>query len=167
MRENIDVETSRNARDAKRDRLQRTAFACLVYPAGVAARRPIPGDLDSQLETLEHAHRDAIVRVTELIRGADPRVRAGIKWGAPSFSITEHFATFQLRARRGIMLVMHFGAKKRTDLPPRDAIADPSGMLTWLADDRAVIGFADLADVEQKKDDFVALVRAWIAAQPS
>ena len=133
----------------------------------MAARRPTPGDLDSQLETLEHEHRDAILRVTELIRGADERVQGGIKWGAPSFSVTEHFATFQLRAKQGIMLVMHFGAKKRTDIPGRETIADPTGLLTWLADDRAVIGFADLGDVEAKKDAFVAVIRAWIAAQPA
>lgn len=132
----------------------------------MASRRPIPGDLDSQLETLDHPQRDAIVRLTELIRSADPRVKASIKWGAPSFAIDDHFATFQLRAPRGVMLVMHFGAKKRDDVPPRSAIADEHGLLTWLADDRAVIGFADLADVEQKRDVFVALMQAWIAAQP-
>lgn len=132
------------------------------------AGRPIPGDLDSQLAVLEHAHRDAILLLTELIRGADARVKGGIKWGAPSFAIDdEHFATFQLRAKQGVMLVMHFGAKKRADLPGRETVADPSGLLTWLAEDRAVVGFVDRADVEHKREPFVALVRAWIAARPA
>lgn len=126
----------------------------------------VSGDVDAQLATLDHPHRDAIVRLTELIRGADPRVVAAVKWGAPSFAVGEHFATFQLRAPRGLMLIMHFGAKRRTDLPERSDIADPTGLLTWLAADRAVIGFADRAAVERQADAFVALIRAWIAVLP-
>lgn len=130
------------------------------------ATRPVPGDVDSQLETLDHPQRDAIVRVTELVRSADPRVKAAIKWGAPSFAIHDHFATFQLRAPRGVMLVFHFGAKKRDDVPKQESIANDAGLATWLAADRAVVHFADLADVEAKAKDFVALVRAWIAVLP-
>ncbi len=134
----------------------------------MATKRPTPGDLDSQLPTLDHEHRDAIVRLTELLRGADPRVVASIKWGAPSFSIDgEHFATFQLRAKRGVMLVMHFGAKKREGFVARGHIDDPHGQLTWMSDDRAVVGFADLAEVEQRREAFGALIRSWIAAIPS
>ena len=130
------------------------------------ATRPIPGDVDSQLAVLEHPQRDAVIRLTELIRSADPRVKAQIKWGAPSFAIDEHFATFQLRAKKGVMLILHFGAKKRTDLPSRDSIANVAGLATWVADDRAVVHFEDLVAVEAKADAFVALIRAWIAAQP-
>lgn len=118
------------------------------------------------LETLEHEHKDAIVRLSELILSADPRVTTSEKWNAPSFAVADHFATFQLRAKQGVMLVMHFGAKKRTTLPARSDIADPTGLLTWLADDRAVIGFANRSDVEAKRDAFVALVQQWIAAIP-
>ena len=131
------------------------------------ARAPVASDVDSQLATLEHPHRDAIVRICELLRSADPRVTGAVKWGAPSFAVDEHFATFQLRAKQGVMLVMHFGAKKREVLPERASIPDPTGLLTWVAEDRAVVGFADLADVEAKASPFVTVVRAWIAAIPA
>lgn len=132
------------------------------------APRPTSGghEVEAFLASLAHPHKDAIVRLRALLRDADPRVVEGLKWNAPSFAIDEHFATFQLRAKTGVMLVMHFGAKKRASLPERTAIADPDGLLAWVAADRATITFADLADVEAKRESFVAVVRAWIAAMP-
>src|SRR5687767_7057857 len=101
---------------------------------------PRSDEADAMLTTLQHEHKDAIVRLSDLLRSADPRIVASVKWNAPSFALEDHFATFQLRAKRGVMLVMHFGAKKRASLPERGRIADPTGLLNWLADDRAVIG---------------------------
>ena len=123
-------------------------------------------ETEAFLASLTHPHKDASLRLRALLREADPRVVEELKWNAPSFAIDEHFATFQLRAKTGVMLVMHFGAKKRASLPERPAIADPDGMLGWAADDRAIITFADLADVEARREAFVAVVRAWIAAIP-
>jgi hypothetical protein len=114
---------------------------------------------------LEHPHKDAIVRLIELVQSADPRIQVSWKWNAPSFALTEHFATMHLRAKQGVMLIMHFGAKKHATLF-RERIADPKGLLIWLADDRAQISFNDLAAVEATKKSFVALIRAWIAAFP-
>lgn len=128
------------------------------------SRRPgDTGDVDALLASLTHPHTDAIMRIRELVRGAHPKVVEEIKWNAPSFAVGEHFATFHLRGKQGVMLVMHFGAKKRPGAK-RPAIADPTGLLTWLAADRATIRFADLADVEAKRKAFVAVVRSWIAA---
>lgn len=121
-------------------------------------------EVEALLASLAHPHKDAILRLRTLVRGADPRIVEEVKWNAPSFALGEHFATFHLRAKRGVMLVMHFGAKKRASVPKRATIADPTGMLTWLADDRATITFTDLADVEATREPFVAVVRSWIDA---
>jgi hypothetical protein len=120
-------------------------------------------DPNALVAALEHPHKNAIDRLIALTLSADPRIELTWKWNAPSFALGDDFATFHLRAKQGVMLIMHFGAKKRAT-PAPDTIADPKRLLTWLADDRAQVSFADLAAVEANKKSFVALVRAWIAA---
>ena len=41
-------------------------------------------------------------------------------------------------------------------------IPAPEGLLEWLAQDRAVVKFADAKDVKAKRADLRALVREWI-----
>lgn len=133
-------------------------------PTVAAKRAETPGTL---IAALEHPHKKAIDRLILLTLSADPRIELSWKWNAPSFALgDDDFATFHLRAKQGVMLIMHFGVKKRAT-PSPETIADPNGLLTWLARDRAQISFADLAAVEAKKKSFVALMRAWIAALPA
>lgn len=117
------------------------------------------------IAALEHPHKDAIDRLITLTKSADPRIELRWKWNAPSFALSDDFATFHLRAQEGVMLIMHFGAKKRAT-PSPESIADPKSLLTWLGNDRAQVTFADLAAVEANKKSYVALIRTWIAALP-
>lgn len=97
----------------------------------------------------------------KLIRGVDTRITESIKWNAPSFAISSHFAT--LRAQPELLqVVLHTDAKPRAK-PRAIAVDDPSGLLAWKAADRAVVTFADAADVKRRGAAFVAIVRAWIA----
>jgi hypothetical protein len=126
--------------------------------AGAAA----PTDIEVLLASLRHPREPEIRAVRALIVGADPRIAEGVKWNAPSFATTEHFATFHLRARDGVQVVLHLGAKPRTDAGVREGVADPAGLLEWRGPDRATVSFRDLADVEAKAPAFVAIVRQWI-----
>jgi hypothetical protein len=120
------------------------------------------GDVESFLAALEHPFRREILAVRELILGADPGIAEGIKWNAPSFRTSEWFATFHLRARDGVQVILHLGAKKREDAPGVAAVEDPEGLLRWLAADRAAVKFGGLAEVEAKGPAFAAVVRGWI-----
>ncbi len=67
-----------------------------------------------------------------------------------------------LRGRQGIGVVLHCGARagpRAQRLPVRD----PAGMLDWLANDRAMVRFADTAEVEARREAFQALLRDWLA----
>ena len=121
-----------------------------------------PTDVDVFLAKLRHPHADAFKALRTIILGADPRIAEGIKWNVPSFRTSEYFATFHLRTQRGVGVILHFGAKKRVDLTARVQIRDPQSMLVWLADDRAVVAFADLKDVQAKAQAFATLIRQWI-----
>ena len=121
------------------------------------------GEVDAFLRGLAHPHKAAIEALRHVILGADPRIAEGIKWNAPSFRTSEYFATVNLRAKAGIVVILHLGAKVRELGPGGLRIADPTGSLKWLAQDRAMVEFADLADVDARRQDFEALVRQWVA----
>lgn len=122
-------------------------------------RRPKKADdVDGLLASLDHPRGVEIEAVRALILAADPRVREGVKWNAPSFYITEHFATFKLRPAETVQVVFHTGPRVREDAGPV-TVDDPAGLLTWAAPDRCVATFSDAADVEARRDAFVAVVR--------
>lgn len=56
--------------------------------------------------------------------------------------------------------MLHMGAKTRQ--LPASLIADPQGMLNWLGPDRAVLEFRSAAELAERRDALVAIVRQWI-----
>lgn len=116
--------------------------------------------VDDFMSTLEHPHKPAIEAMRQTIRGADPSIAEGIKWNAPSFRTTEWFATTHLRAKDGVGVILHLGAKVRDT--PKVPIDDPQGLLTWLAKDRAMVTFAGAAEVRANKSALENIVRQWI-----
>lgn len=125
-------------------------------------RASAPGDVDAFLAALEHPHKAEILALRQTLLAADPRIAEGIKWNAPSFRTSEWFATFHLRAKDDVQIILHFGAKVRDKSTARAAIADPESLLQWLAADRASVKFRDAADVEAKRSAFAAVIRQWI-----
>lgn len=125
-------------------------------------RTPNPQTVDEFLATLNHPYKTEIGTLRQLILDADPRIGESIKWNAPSFHTTEYFATFHLRTKEGVQLILHLGAKIRDNATTGIAVDDPQSLLTWLAKDRASIIFHDLAAINTQQNAFQALVRAWI-----
>ncbi|WP_420125899.1 DUF1801 domain-containing protein [Longimicrobium sp.] len=123
---------------------------------------PAGDDVQAFLDTLDHPHKPEVLALRRIILDADPAIAEGIKWNAPSFRAAEWFATFHLRARTGVQIILHFGAKVRDKSGARAAIADPESILTWLGDDRASITFRDGADVETRQSAFADIIRQWI-----
>ncbi|HYD53109.1 MAG TPA: DUF1801 domain-containing protein, partial [Gemmatimonadaceae bacterium] len=121
-----------------------------------------PASVDDLLGALDHPHLPAIRALRALVLGAAPGIREHVKWNAPSFRTTEDFATFNLRAKTGVQLVLHLGAAPRPDSPARGAVQDPDGLLTWKSADRAIVTFADHDAVTRNADALQAIVRQWI-----
>lgn len=118
--------------------------------------------VDAFMATLEHPFKAEIEALRGLILSVDPAVAEGVKWNAPSFRTTQYFATVNLRAKGGVGLVLHLGAKVRETAQTGIDVPDPSGLLTWLAKDRATVVFKDAADVVARGPALVALLRLWI-----
>jgi hypothetical protein len=81
-----------------------------------------------------------------------------VKWNAPSFRTREWFATVNLRSKKELQVILHLGAKVRAGRK-RPEITDPSGLLTWPADDRAI---ATVSATPAKRKALAAIVRQWI-----
>jgi len=121
---------------------------------------PAADDVEAFLASLEHPAKQDILDLRQAILGADGRITEGIKWNAPSFRTSEYFATFHLRAKEGVQIILHLGAKKRDT--PGFGIEDPDSLLEWLGKDRASVKFRDAKDVQAKRVAFVNVIRQWI-----
>ncbi|MEX0643765.1 MAG: DUF1801 domain-containing protein, partial [Parvularculaceae bacterium] len=116
------------------------------------------------LKALDHPLKKEIEAARLIILGASPTIREGIKWNAPSFKTTDWFATLNLRSKESVQLIFHTGAKVKESATKGLAIADPKGLLKWLAKDRAMVTLGAGAEIAANRRAFEALVRAWIMA---
>ena len=127
-------------------------------------KKPVkaPGDgakeVDQFMADLDHPLKAQIEAVRRIIRGVSPDIGEAIKWNAPSFRTTEFFATTNLRSRDRIQLIFHLGAKVRKDVTALK-IADPAGLMKWLAKDRCLVTFGGVAADQAALE---AIVRQWI-----
>jgi uncharacterized protein YdhG (YjbR/CyaY superfamily) len=114
------------------------------------------------LRDLEHPLKKEIEAVRRMVLGVSPVISEGVKWNAPSFRTEkEWFATFNLRARDSVQLILHLGAKAR---PGQKApkIADPKGLMRRLGKDRALVSLGAGRDIPANRAAFEAIVRAWL-----
>ena len=118
--------------------------------------------VEAFLASLDHPFKPEILAIRQIILGADPSIAESVKWNAPSFYTTEHFATMQLRAKDGVQVILHLGAKPRDTATSGIAIDDPNALLAWLAKDRASVTFVDLNDIETKRAALRDIIRQWI-----
>ncbi|MBX3396170.1 MAG: DUF1801 domain-containing protein [Phycisphaerae bacterium] len=103
--------------------------------------------------------------VRKMILGISPSIREAIKWNAPSFQTTDYFATLNLRkggTDGAVRLILHTGAKPK-NLTMRGAVADPDGILQWLAKDRAMVTIDDSEDLNAKLKPLAEVIRGWIS----
>ena len=120
------------------------------------------GGVEQYLTDLEHPLKEGVLLLRTTILASDPAITEHIKWNAPSFRFDgEDRVTFRLQPRGRLQLVFHRGAKVRSDTATF-AFEDPSGLMTWLAADRAVIDFPDLATVTTHQAQVGALVARWV-----
>jgi hypothetical protein len=121
-------------------------------------------DVEQYLAELEHPLKEGVLRLRAAILASDPAITEHVKWNAPSFRYGgEDRVTFRLQPRGRLQLIFHRGAKVRADTAGF-AFDDPSGLMTWLAPDRAVIDFPDLDAVSEREARVVALVGRWMPA---
>lgn len=131
-------------------------------PDQATSRNAADNSVDEYLAELEHPHKAGVERLRRAILAIDERITEEVKWNAPSFKLTDHFATFKLHPPKNIQLVLHTGSKPVT--PQRQfSLQASAGLVKWAAADRCVLTLQSAAEAQQREADVVSIVRQWIA----
>jgi hypothetical protein len=127
-----------------------------------STKRSVSESVETFLASLDHPFKQEILALRQIILDAAPSIAEGIKWNTLSFRTSEYFATFHLRAKDGVQIILHLGAKVRENPTSAVAIADPESLLEWIAKDRASAKFRDLKDIDARRSSFAHIIRQWI-----
>jgi hypothetical protein len=119
-------------------------------------------EVDRFMERLDHPLKEGVERLRTAILDSNERITEHIKWNAPSFRYAgEDMVTFRLYPEDRVQLVFHWGAKVKSDA--RDfAFDDGTGLLRWVANDRAVVALQDVKDAEANQPALVEVVNRWV-----
>lgn len=87
-----------------------------------------------------------------------------IKWNGPNYCDKDNDRiTMRIQPPKQIQLIFHRGAKKLAQ-PKNKLIHDPSGLLIWKENDRAVASFKTVADIENRYMFLQEIIKNWILA---
>ena len=134
-------------------------------------KRPAPavGEVEAFLEELDHPLKKDIAEVRQIILGALPAIREGIKWNGPSFKLAEaadYFATMNLRSQDAVQLIFHRGAKVKDNSTKQVKLTDPAGLVKWLATDRCLVTVGAGKDIAKNRAALEGIVREWVKDGP-
>ena len=119
--------------------------------------------VDQFLAQLQHPLKAEIEEVRRIIVGADSGVTEQVKWNAPSFCFNgDDRVTMRLQPGNRLELVFHRGVKVKD--ATGFSFTDPSGLMKWVAADRATVSFASMEDVARHREALGALVAEWMRA---
>lgn len=120
-------------------------------------------DVDAFMLALDHPLKPEIEAVRATILASDKRISEQVKWNAPSFGVDgDDRVTFKLHPPKSIQLVFHRGVKVKDSAG--FTFDDSSGLLKWVATDRALLTLRDMQDVTANEEALSGLVRRWIEA---
>lgn len=122
-----------------------------------------PSAVADYMAEMESPFKSLVEALRESIPKAAVGITVGIKWNSVSFYCHGWFATINVRAKQGLLVVLHRGAKSSTSTHP--PISDPAGLLQWLSPERAIVPFADIADFRTKQQAFLDVIRLWANQQ--
>jgi hypothetical protein len=121
-------------------------------------------EVDRFMEGLHHPLKNGVERLRAAILDSNDQITEHIKWKAPSFRYAdEDRVTFRLYPEDRVQLIFHRGAKVRSDAADF-AFDDHTGLLRWVANDRAVVALRDAEDVDAKLSALVEVVNRWVVA---
>ena len=119
-------------------------------------------DVEARLTALAHPLAEAVAELRSAVAAARPDAVESWKWNAPSWALDDHFATLALRRPDEVLLILHAGARPRSDLGAI-RVADPAGLLRAAAPDRSIAAFPSADAVRAARPALEAVVREWAA----
>lgn len=118
------------------------------------------------LDEQNHPFRTEIELLRNCILTASDKLSENIKWNGPNYCFeNEDRITMRIQPpAKQVQLILHRGAKKQTQ-PNEKLISNKSKMLVWKENDRAIITFKNLHDIENGKAELTEIVTEWISAK--
>ena len=113
------------------------------------AKNPI---VDEYLKKKEHPLHAEIQRVREIILNTHEEMEETIKWNSPTFMYKGNMASYFMNAKKHVSLMFHKGA----------LIKDDNGLLQGDGKEARTAKFADMEDIENKKEALQQVVKEWI-----
>lgn len=117
------------------------------------------------LDGLNHPFRAEIELLRKLILESNPSLTENIKWNGPNYSVNlEDRITMRIQPpAKQVQLILHRGAKKQ-EQPLKRLIECDSKILVWKENDRAIITFKSIQEIETAKLSLNDIINAWLKA---
>src|SRR6516164_590216 len=112
---------------------------------------PQSKDVDAWFARYENPMKEVVLRVREIVLGADARVDECIKWQAPTFTFEGNLASFFPKSKQHASLMFHTGAK----IPGKHPRLEGTGGTS------RVMKIASVAEANRAKPQIEKIVRAW------
>lgn len=117
------------------------------------------------LDEQKHPFRKEIEQLRNCILSANMGLTENIKWNGPNYCFnSEDRITMRIQPPiKQVQLIFHRGAKKQAQ-PKDKLITNKSKMLVWKENDRAIVTFKTIQDIENGKTELTAIIKEWINA---
>ncbi len=117
------------------------------------------------LDELNHPFRNEIEQLRRYIVASNAELTENIKWNGPNYCFNnEDRITMRVQpVAKKVQLIFHRGAKKQQQ-PKDKLIANKSKILVWKENDRAIITFKNLQEIENAKVELNEIITEWINA---
>ena len=124
----------------------------------------LSSEVSEFLDGLNHPFRKEIEKLRLIIINATNDLTENIKWNGPNYCYGEaDRITMKIQPPKQVQLILHRGVKKQ-EQPKERIIQTDSKILTWKENDRAVITFKNMADIDKAEADLIEIVNDWIKA---
>jgi uncharacterized protein YdhG (YjbR/CyaY superfamily) len=112
---------------------------------------PKSKEVEAWFARYENPMKDVVLRVRDIVLGADERIGECIKWQAPTFTFEGNLASFYPKSKQHASLMFHAGAR----IPGRHPRLEGTG------DTSRVLKIGSVAEAEAARRDIERIVRAW------
>ncbi|MDO8994675.1 MAG: DUF1801 domain-containing protein [Daejeonella sp.] len=115
------------------------------------------------LDQQKHPFRSEIELLRNIILSVNNKLTENIKWNGPNYSFeSEDRITMRIQPPAAqVQLIFHRGAKKQ-EQPKDKLITSTSKLLIWKENDRAVITYKSMKDIENSRSELSDIINDWI-----
>lgn len=117
------------------------------------------------LKDLNHPFHEEIELLRNIILTVDKNLSENVKWNGPNYCYNnEDRITMRIHPpKKQVQLIFHRGAKKQAN-PENKLISHKSELLLWKENDRAIMTFKSMLDIENGKAELTEIISEWINA---